>query len=80
VEVSTDGGGTWQDAPLVGPDLGKYAWRRFALPVTLTPGTYTLASRATDTAVSVQPAEPVQNENGYANTGWRAHAVTISVS
>ncbi|CAN5865629.1 sulfite oxidase [soil metagenome] len=80
VEVSTDGGETWQDAPLVGPDLGKYAWRRFALPVTLTPGTHTLASRATDTAGSVQPAEPVQNENGYANTGWRAHAVTISVS
>ena len=27
VEVSIDGGKNWQKARLVGPDLGKYAWR-----------------------------------------------------
>ena len=30
VEVSSDGGKTWIDAPFVGPDLGRFAWRQFA--------------------------------------------------
>ncbi|MEO7773791.1 MAG: sulfite oxidase, partial [Steroidobacteraceae bacterium] len=38
VEVSTDGGKSWQDARLAGPDLGRYAWRQFVLPAKLAPG------------------------------------------
>ena len=30
VEVSIDGGKTWKQARLIGPDMGKYAWRQFA--------------------------------------------------
>lgn len=52
VEVSADGGKTWQAAKLIGPD-GPFAWRQFALPVRLEAGTHVLASRATDTAGNV---------------------------
>jgi sulfite dehydrogenase len=80
VEVSIDGGRSWRDAPLVGPDLGKYAWRHFALPVELPRGSHTLVSRATDAAGNVQPEARVDNESGYANTSWRDHAVTVNVA
>ncbi|WKL27496.1 hypothetical protein Q1M63_33175 [Sinorhizobium meliloti] len=29
VEVSVDGGQTWQEAEFIGPDLGRFAWRVF---------------------------------------------------
>ena len=54
VQVSLDGGETWQRARFVGPDLGPYAWRPFVLPVTLEAGTYTLASVAVDRSGGVQ--------------------------
>jgi DMSO/TMAO reductase YedYZ molybdopterin-dependent catalytic subunit len=79
VDVSTDGGQTWQQAPFVGPNLGKYAWRQFVLPVTLGPGTYMLASRATDDAGNRQPVERLENESGYGNASWRDHAVSLTV-
>jgi sulfite dehydrogenase len=79
VEVTTDGGTTWQQTRFFGPDLGRYAWREFVLPVTLRPGSHVLASRATDSAGSVQPAERVENERGYANNSWRDHAVKVTV-
>lgn len=40
VEVSLDGGQNWQEAMSVGPDLGQYAWRIFAMPTELAPGQY----------------------------------------
>jgi DMSO/TMAO reductase YedYZ molybdopterin-dependent catalytic subunit len=80
VEVSIDGGSTWRDAPLVGPDLGRYAWRQFALPVKLGPGDHVLASRATDGEGTVQPRERMENASGYNNTSWEDHAVKVSVS
>ncbi len=80
VELSVDGGRSWQEAPLVGPDLGRYAWRQFALPVTLQAGTHVLASRATDEAGNTQPAERVDNHRAYGNTSWRDHAVTLTVT
>src|SRR3546814_15139306 len=49
VEVSTDGGQSWTKAGFVGPDFGRFAWRPFVLPAKLEPGTYTIASRTTDT-------------------------------
>ena len=80
VEVSIDGGKTWQTARLVGPDLGKYAWRQFVLQAKLPAGSHTLASRATDTAGNVQPETRVENKSGYNNTSWADHAVTVSAA
>ena len=80
VEVSIDGGKTWQPARLVGPDLGKYAWRQFVLQAKLPAGSHTLASRATDTAGNTQPETRVENKSGYNNTSWVDHAVTVSVA
>ncbi len=80
VEISADGGRSWQEARLVGPDLGRYAWRQFALPLTLQAGTHVLASRATDDAGNTQPVERVENHRAYGNTSWRDHAVTVTVS
>lgn len=79
VEVSTDGGKNWQKAELVGPDLGRYAWRQFALPVELSAGEHVLVSRATDTEGRVQDEERPQNSGGYINNGWRDHAVAVAV-
>ncbi|CUJ15612.1 sulfite oxidase [Achromobacter sp. K91] len=77
VEVSIDGGKNWQKAELVGPDLGRYAWRQFALPVELAAGEHVLVSRATDTEGRVQEEERPQNSGGYINSSWRDHAVTV---
>jgi sulfite oxidase len=80
VEVSTDGGATWRKAELVGPDLGRFAWRQFALPVDLGPGRHVLASRATDAAGNVQPEEVPANGGGYSHNGWRGPAVTLTLA
>ncbi len=80
VEVSTDGGKSWQAARLVGPDLGKYAWRQFVLQARLPKGTHVLASRATDARGRVQPETRGENQSGYNNTSWADHAVTVTVA
>ena len=80
VEVSIDGGKTWQQAQLVGPDLGRFAWRQFVLPVQLAAGTYVLASRATDASGNVQPEGRVDNLEGYNNASWLDHSVTVTVA
>ncbi len=80
VDVSIDGGKTWQQARLIGPDLGRYAWRQFVLPVTLQPGQYTLASRAEDTEGNVQVENRLENVRGYLNASWRDHALAITVA
>jgi DMSO/TMAO reductase YedYZ molybdopterin-dependent catalytic subunit len=79
VDVSIDGGKSWNKARFIGPDLGPYAWRQFVLPLKLAAGSYTLVSRATDAAGNVQPEERVENERGYAHNGWRDHGVKIDV-
>ncbi len=80
VEVSVDGGTTWAEARFVGPDLGRFAWRQFVLAVSLPAGKHTLASRATDTAGLVQPAQRLENAGGYNNTSWVDHAVKVTVA
>ena len=80
VEVSIDGGKTWQAARFIGPDMGKYAWRQFALQTKLPAGTLTLASRATDVAGNVQPETRGENQSGYNNTSWADHAVKVTVA
>ncbi|NMM81830.1 sulfite oxidase [Acidovorax sp. SRB_14] len=80
VEVSIDGGKTWQAARFVGPDLGKYAWRQFVLQAKLPAGTHTLASRAADTAGNVQPETRGENQSGYNNSSWADHAVKVTAA
>lgn len=80
VEVSTDGGRSWKEARLLGPDMGRFAWRPFALAAELMPGSYSLASRATDAAGATQPERMEPNERGYGHNGWRDHAVRLTVA
>lgn len=80
VEVSVDGGKSWHQAQLVGPDLGRFAWRQFVLPIQLAAGTHVLTSRATDASGNVQPESRIDNTGGYNNTSWQDHAVTVTVA
>ncbi|MEO8081361.1 MAG: sulfite oxidase [Caldimonas sp.] len=80
VEVSSDGGKTWMDASFIGPDLGPFAWRQFALPLKMAPGNYVVTSRATDAAGNVQPQLRMENAAGYANSSWADHAVKVAVA
>lgn len=80
VEVSLDLGATWQKARLVGPDLGKYAWRHFVLTVDLPAGTHVLVSRATNAKDVAQPAQREDNAHGYSNNSWVDHSVRVAVA
>jgi DMSO/TMAO reductase YedYZ molybdopterin-dependent catalytic subunit len=65
VEVSVDGGKTWQVAAL-GADLGRYSFRRWRL--TWQPpaaGPYPLQVRATSNAGETQPTTPGWNRGGF---------------
>lgn len=64
VMVSADGGRRWQAARL-GPDLGRYSFRRWELPVTLAAGEHRLMARATARSGETQPLEPRWNPPGY---------------
>ena len=80
VEVSLDGGNSWREASFIGPNMGRYAWRPFVLQTQLKPGAYVMASRVTDSQGRVQVETTPDNAGGYLNSGWRAHAVSISVA
>jgi sulfite dehydrogenase len=79
VEVSSDGGRTWIDAAFIGPDLGRFAWRQFALPLRMAAGNYVVTSRATDAGGNVQPEQRAENAHGYSNNSWADHAVKVTV-
>jgi sulfite oxidase len=67
VEVSTDGGNSWQPAEL-GKDQSHYAWRLFSCKWKAPKvGDYVIASRATDSQGRTQPPTPVWNPSGYLN-------------
>jgi DMSO/TMAO reductase YedYZ molybdopterin-dependent catalytic subunit len=65
VDVSVDGGASWQAAQLTG-ERAKHAWRHFERRFQLTrPETYVLLSRATDSRGRTQPVVPSWNPAGY---------------
>lgn len=65
VEVSLDEGRTWKEAAL-GREEAQYAWRLWEHVFTPPrPGSYTVLSRATDSAGRAQPATPAWNPSGY---------------
>lgn len=80
VEVSSDGGKSWINAQFIGPDLGRFAWRQFAVALRMVPGNYVVTSRATDADGRVQPEQRSENAGGYANTSWADHAVKVAVA
>jgi sulfite oxidase len=67
VEVSCDGGASWQAACLADGE-GRWAWRRFmAAGLVPAAGEVTVLARATDAAGRAQPLEPMWNPRGYLN-------------
>ncbi|PZN93924.1 MAG: oxidase [Alphaproteobacteria bacterium] len=64
VEVSGDGGTTWAAAKL-GPDAGKYSFRRFDAVIAPARGPTTLMARCTNSAGTVQPMTGIWNPGGY---------------
>jgi len=65
VEVSADGGASWQQAKL-GKDLGRYSFREFTFSVPAAePGPRVVMARATAKSGETQPAELIHNPAGY---------------
>jgi sulfane dehydrogenase subunit SoxC len=77
VEVSVDDGATWEDATL-DPPLGERAWRGWSYAWDAVPGSYRVASRATDAAGNTQPIEQPWNLKGYANNEVERVPVTVT--
>ena len=75
VLVSTDGKRSWKLARL-GPDLGKYSFRQWQLPVSLPAGRHSLAVRAINRIGQSQPDAPLWNPSGY----MRNVVETVSVT
>jgi DMSO/TMAO reductase YedYZ molybdopterin-dependent catalytic subunit len=77
VDVSSDGGSTWQPAEL-GPAPTPHAWRRWTFewrPETA--GDHELCCRATDSAGNRQPTTAPWNLGGYANNAVQRVPVTV---
>lgn len=81
VEVSADGGATWQDARFVSPER-RFVWRLWEADVTLNPGPHELVCRATDSRGATQPSSPTEvwNVRGYMNNSWHRVAVRTHVA
>jgi len=77
VEVSTDGGRSWDDATL-GKHLSDFAWRGWSYRWEAEPGEHELCCRATDAAGNSQPASPEWNFDGYCNNAVQRIAVIVS--
>lgn len=78
VDVSTDGGATWQQATL-DADQDTWAWRFWTLSVDLASGAHQLVVRMIDSAANTQPADArlVWNFKGYMSNAW--HRVNVLV-
>ncbi len=70
VDVSVDGG-PWVQ-PQLREDQGRWAWRLWAIELSLPRGTHEVIARAWDTAANTQPEFPetVWNPKGYVNNSW----------
>lgn len=64
VDITLDGGATWQPAKLDAHD-SAYGFRLFTFVFDAKPGKLQIGSRATDANGAVQPTEPVWNPSGY---------------
>lgn len=79
VEVSVDGGQSWQRAELIGP-FEPYAWRQWQyLWKPGAKGDCTIMARATDADGNRQPMDAEWNVLGYGNNGVKEHAVNVNI-
>src|SRR5437763_4414512 len=76
VDVSTDGGTTWNPARL-GESSGPWVWRSWTFDWEAVPGERVLCCRAADQTGETQPSEPPWNVGGYSNNA--PHAVDVRV-
>jgi DMSO/TMAO reductase YedYZ molybdopterin-dependent catalytic subunit len=77
VDVSTDGGRSW-DAATLETGGSRWAWRGWSyLWSPEEPGSYELCCRATDSVGNEQPLEPGWNLGGYANNAVQRVPVTV---
>ncbi|MDA1218327.1 MAG: sulfite oxidase [Chloroflexi bacterium] len=77
VEVSADGGHTWQNAKLLG-QADQNAWRQWEfIWQTSQPGHFVFKARATDSNGNTQPSAIPWNFRGYANNA--IHTIAIEV-
>jgi sulfane dehydrogenase subunit SoxC len=77
VEVSVDGGESWQPAALADED-SSWAWRAWTFDWSPAPGRYLVCCRAADAAGNAQPDAPVWNVGGYANNAVQQVVVTVT--
>jgi len=76
VDVSTDGGATWEPASL-GPEPSPGAWCAWSFAWDAAPGEHELCCRARDAAGNAQPVDADWNVGGYANTSVQRVPVTV---
>jgi sulfane dehydrogenase subunit SoxC len=76
VEVSLNGGNTWQLARMQTPNL-PYAWVRWDIDWNPTPGEYILQARATDSKGNTQPLTVPWNDGGLLYGAVVSHPVTV---
>jgi sulfane dehydrogenase subunit SoxC len=76
VDVSLDGGHTWQPARLREPNIDR-AWVRWDVDWDARPGTHRLQARATDSRGNTQPDRIPLNDEGYAHWAVVTHAITV---
>jgi DMSO/TMAO reductase YedYZ molybdopterin-dependent catalytic subunit len=76
VDLSVDGGATWQPTDLDDAD-GPYNWQRWSTSWLAQPGQFNLMVRATDTSGRTQPTTPEWNLLGYANNAIQVVPVTV---
>ncbi|HSU61868.1 MAG TPA: sulfite oxidase [Bryobacteraceae bacterium] len=77
VDVSTDGGSTWEPAKLSRQDL-PFAWRLWSIGWTPPhPGYFTILSRATDSSGRTQPVVGIWNPSGYLYNAIDRVGVTV---
>ncbi len=77
VDLSADGGKTWNEAKLLG-NATKYGFRRFSYQWKAAEGTHTLMARATNAAGQAQPMEPEWNPSGYLYNASQAREVVVA--
>jgi hypothetical protein len=79
VEVSLDGGTSWQPAEFIGPHE-PYAWRQWQYQwKAAAKGDYLIMARAADSQGRIQPMQAEWNALGYGNNGVAEHAVRVSI-
>lgn len=79
VEVSLDGGQTWQPARFTQAPR-QYIWAQWEVEIELPAGKQQIAVRASDNKGSQQPSEiaKVWNFKGYMNNAWHRIEVTVN--